>query len=369
MNKKLQKKIFGFVFGMWMALSFTTPVAAQWTVWQVGDSSPTTFAQLQLLTSQLLFQTTTATATTTTATASTTTAAATTASRLAQAVEYIQTAQRWIATVDQYTTILAGNIRRFTSLKGVLSTLEKQLGLSDDTLKALADVGEIIRGAFTIKNQFLSLITTRLAMIESLEARARNGIFNPSADLADLEEYLQYSIGREAAMRVATLSRLKETDALLERLNYELEKVRAERTAKQKELDMILQQLGMEGNLTTRPRVAGVDSDGNSTTVFDNTRQSLSPDAVQVLTIRKGQLEEQIQRLIEQEQKLVGEIQARYESIQEKYDSAYLKGRYWNSVINGWADFDVIKRDQLENLIDLYGNPPTPTGTPVPNGQ
>lgn len=350
MNKKLQKKLFGFFFGMWIALTLTAPVHAQFSVHINSDTSPTTFTMIQQMVAQLSAQSTIATATT--------------SSKLAQVAEYIKTAERWIQTVEHYSTQIIGDVRRFTSLKGVLSTVEKQLGLSDDTLKALADVGEIIRGAFTVKNQFLSLVRTRLSMIESLEMRARNGIFNPQADLQDLEDYLRYSIGKEAASRVATLNKLKEIDPLIERLNYEVEKVRAERAAKQKELDSINAQLGREGSLASRPRVAGVDQEGNSTTNFDSGRQSLSPDAISTLTARASSLEEQIQRLIEQEQKITAELQERYEEIQHNYDSAYLKGRYWSSVINGWSDFDVIKREELEKMIDLYGNQGT-TAPPV----
>jgi hypothetical protein len=372
-NKKLKTKLFGFFFGMWMAFTLTQPVTAQWTTWQVGDSSPTTFAQLNIIAAQLLTQNAQLTAQSAQLAtqnaqlaAQGTIATATTGSKIAQALEYIQTANRWIAQVEQYTNLITSNIRRFTSLKGILQTVEKQLGLSDDTLKALADVGEIIRGAFTLKNNFLSLVRTRLRMLESLEARARDGIFNPRADLEDLEEYLRYSIGREAATRVATLERLKETDVLLERLTYELGQVRAKRVAKQEELHNINIQLGREGSLATRPRVAGVDSEGSSTTVFDSSRQSLSAEAVQTLTLRAGQLEEQIESLIAREQELVNQIAERFEEIQGVYDSAYLKGNYWTSVMNGWKDFDIIQTEELENLVDIYGRTPSPAGTPLP---
>ena len=149
-----------------------------------------------------------------------------------------------------------------------------------------------------------------------------------------------------------------------ERLTYDLQKVRAERTAKQKELDGINEQLGRETSLQSRPRIATVDENGQSTTTFDNNRQSLSPDAVNTLTLRAGQLEEQIARLIEQEQKLVNEIQERYEAIQKNYTSAYLKGRYWDSVLKGYESFDQVKKRELENLIDTYGLA-TPSGTPI----
>lgn len=335
-----------FFFGMWMAFVLTQPVSAQFSVHINSDTSPTTFQIIQQMTQQIAMQTSIATDAK--------------ASKIGQIAEYVKTAQRWIETVNHYTNQIIGDIKRFTSLKGVLSTVEKQLGLSDDTLKALKDIGDIIRGSFTLKNNFLSLIRTRLSMIESLERRARAGIFNPSADLEDLEEYLRYSIGREAGATLATREKLAQSDPLIERLTYELQKVRAERTAKQKELDGINEQLRSEGALASRPRVVGVDDNGQSTTVFDESRRSLSPEAVQTLTLRAGQLEEQIARLVEQEQKLLDEIQQRYESIQKYYDSAYLKGRYWNSVIQGWNDFETVKKREIENMIDTYGNTTPP---------
>jgi hypothetical protein len=107
-----------------------------------------------------------------------------------------------------------------------------------------------------------------------------------------------------------------------------------------------------------------VDDNGQSTTTFDNNRQSLSPDAINTLTLRAGQLEQQIQGLIEREQKLVDEIQARYEELQTNYTSAYLKGRYWNSVLTGYSRLDEVKKREMENMIDTYGTV-NPTGTPI----
>lgn len=350
MKNKIMKKLMCVFFGIWIGCVLTQPAQAQFSVNINSDTSPTTFTMIQQMAAQLSAQTTTA--------------SATTGSKIAQALEYVQTAQRWVQTVEHYTTQIIGDIKRFTSLKGILTTVEKQLGLSDDTLKALADIGEIIRGAFTLKNSFLSLVRTRLSMIENLEHRARNGIFNPSADLQDLEEYLRYSIGREAGATLATREKLSQSDPLLERLTYELEKVRAERTAKQKELDGVNQQLGREGALSNRPRIAGVDDNGQSTTTFDGSRQSLSPEAVTALTIRAGDLEKQIADLIVQEQRLVNEIQERYEEMQKRYDSAYLKGRYWNSVLQGWNNFSEVQKRETENMIDGYGAP-APSDTPA----
>lgn len=352
MNRNLTKKIMSVFFGMWVSFVVTQPLTAQWTVAVLSDTSATTFAQLANQTKQIALQTENLFDSKTMS--------------FKTVAEYIKQAERWLQTVEHFTNSIIGDIKRFTSLKGILGTVEKQLGLSDDTLKALRDIGDIIRGAFTLKNNFISLIRTRLSMIESLEARARKGIFNPSQDLKDLEEYLRYSIGREAAVTLATRQKLAEIDPLIERLTYELQKIRAERAAKQKELDSINQQLGRESSLQAQSRTAGVDENGNSTTVFDESRQSLSPEAVQTLTLRAGQIESQIADLDKQEQKLLAEIQERYESLQKKFESAYLKGRYWNSVLQGWQDLEVVKKKEIEKMIDTYGTnqSTTPVSTP-----
>ena len=346
---KGRKNLFCLFLGMWLAFSITQPVQAQWAVSVVNDTSPTTFQMLQQMAQQLAAQTSIS--------------VDAKASKLAQVAEYIKTAQRWVETVNFWSNQILGDIRRFTSLKGILSTVESQLGLSDDALKALRDVGEIIRGAFTLKNSFLSLVRTRLQMIESLERRARQGIFNPQADLQDLEDYLRYSIGKQAGATLASRQRLSEIDPLIERLTYDLQKVRAERAAKQKELDGINQQLGRENSLSSRPRVVTVDQNGNSNSTPGDNRTSLSPEAVQTLTLRAGQLEAQIQELSKRETELINEIQARYEAMQKNYTSAYLQGRYWQSVLQGWDKFEEVKRREIENLIDTYEA--TPNSTPI----
>ena len=130
-----------FFFGMWMTFVITQPVTAQFTVNINSDTSPTTFTMIQQMAHQLAMQTSIA--------------ADTKEGKIHTLLEYVKTAQRWVQTVEFYTTQIVGDIKRFTSLKGILSTVERQLGLSDDTLKALRDIGEIIRGAFTLKNSFL----------------------------------------------------------------------------------------------------------------------------------------------------------------------------------------------------------------------
>jgi DNA repair exonuclease SbcCD ATPase subunit len=339
-----------FLLAGWMSPQTAN---AQWTVHINSDTSPTTIAQVTSL-STLVGNATTQT------TAQTTMVAQDQAGWLKQALEYVKTAERWMQTVRHYSDMVISNARRFTSLKGIMSFAEKNLGLSDDTLKALADIGDMIRGVFTLKNQFLSLVRTRLAMIQSLETRARNGIFDPQADLQDLEDYLQNSIGRNAQVTVATRAKLAEKDAELERWTYELEKLRALRTAKQKELDEINNKLGRESQLSRNTRQTGANEDGSATVIYgEGERVSLSSDAVATLTIRAGQLESQIQEMVKQEQELLDKIQARYKEYHARYDATYYTAVQWRSTMEGWNKFSQVKQQEMKKMIDHYGE-----GTP-----
>jgi hypothetical protein len=326
--------------GMWMAFIITTPIHAQFSVNVNSDTSPTTFQMIQQMAQQLVAQTSIATDAK--------------ASKLEQILEYAKQAQRWISTVEHYSTMIINDIKKFTSLKGILQTVEKNLGLSDDTLKALSDIGQLIRASFTLKNNFMSLVRTRLQMIESLERRARQGIFSPSQDLDDLEEYLRYSIGRQAGATLATRRKLAETDTVLEQLTYDLQQVRAERAAVEKELKDLNAKLEQENSLSSNPRATAVDNNGSSTTTF-NGRNSQSPEAITTMTIRKGQLEEQLIKLKEREQQIIEKIRNRYIIMQANYDGMYTKGKYWSTVLEGWNAFEHVKTEELERMIDTYG--------------
>ena len=102
-------------FGMWMSFIITQPITAQWTVAVVSDTSATTFTQLANQTKQIALQTNQLFDQKTMS--------------LKTVAEYIKQAERWLQTVEYFTNSIIGDIKRFTSLKGILTTVEKQLGL------------------------------------------------------------------------------------------------------------------------------------------------------------------------------------------------------------------------------------------------
>lgn len=345
--KRKQISIFGqIILGWIIGFLVAQPMFAQWTVAVVSDTSPTTIAQIQNQAQQITLQSSIA--------------VDSKQSRIQDYLEYVKTAARWLETVEHYSQVVISNARRFTSLKGIMGFVEQELGLSTDTLKALADIGELIRSVYTLKNQFLSLIRTRLVMIQNLERRAREGIFNPSADLQDLEDYLQNSIGRNAAATVATREKLAEYDDELELWTTQLQEVRAELAAKQKELKDIQQQLQNETGLSTDPRTTGANEDGSPTTTASG-RNSISSDGVSTLTIRAGQLEQQIAELKKREAELIDKIKQRYEEHHARFDNSYYTAKRWKATLDGWQVFSDTKKQEIINMIDHYGEGGTVT--------
>jgi hypothetical protein len=340
--------ILGQIFlGLMIGFLVVQPVSAQWTVAVLSDTSPTTLAQIQNQATQIGLQTNIA--------------VDSKQSRIQDYIEYVKTAARWIETVQHYSDVVISNARRFTSLKGIMGFVEQELGLSTDTLKALADVGELIRGVYSLKNQFLSLIRTRLVMIQNLERRAREGIFNPSADLQDLEDYLQNSIGRSAAATVATREKLAEYDDELELWTTQLQEVRAELAAAQKELTKVIEQLQNESNLSTDPRQTGANEDGSPTQTNNGGRNSLSADSVATLTIQRGQLDQKIADLKKREAELMDKIKQRYQEHHARFDKSYYTAKQWKMTLDGWQVFSDTKKQEIINIIDHYGEGGTVT--------
>ena len=335
--------VIGFLVAQPMFAQFGGPVAV------VSDTAPTTITQIQNQATQIAIQGNIA--------------ADSKQSRIQDYLEYVKEAERWMQTVQHYSDLVVSNVRRFTSLKGIMGFVEQELGLSTDTLKALADIGELIRSVHTLKNQFLSLIRTRLTMIANLERRAREGIFNPSADLQDLEDYLQNSIGRSAAATVATREKLAEYDDELELWTTQLQEIRAELAVKYKELKSVQEKLQSESGLSTNPRQTGANEDGSPTQTTGG-RNSMSADGVATLTIRAGQLEQQISDLKKRESELLDKIKQRYEEHHARFDNSYYTAKQWKATLDGWQVFSDTKKQEIINIIDHYGEGGTVTVDP-----
>lgn len=346
MSRRIPGRLAQTVIGLVVGMILAQPVAAI-PVTKVGDTSVTsikgiiestkqTVAQVKLVSTQDI-------------------------SLARQIAEYAKVANRWVTTVNHYTREIVENVRQFTTLKGILGMVEQQLGLDDDTLKALADIGEAIRGVITLKNNFESLVRTRLIMLQNIERRARSGIFDPSADLQDLEEYLKGSVGLSAQNTIASRARLAQFDNELERWTYDLGRLRARKAAIEAELKTVKDGLDAEVKKKYGARDVAADDQGNRVILRpDGTRVSASAEAFTNLTMRRNLLEQQLLAVETEINKLIGLITERYKTYHMIFDESKITAENWLQAQESWDRFGALKDKALDKTIDNYGKPQPP---------
>ncbi len=127
----------------------------------------------------------------------------------------VEEINRWVQQVQQYTQMYQRAVEQLTTMRGVLSLVDKQLGRDLQLAVFVSSVGKIIRGSLKLRRDLEAMLTYRIAYIKNIDDRLRAGIFNPSADVQDLENYLKYSIGRHPQDTVARMEKLTSRDTEL----------------------------------------------------------------------------------------------------------------------------------------------------------
>lgn len=140
-----------------------------------------------------------------------------------------------IADALRHVKIMDNAIKQYSTLKGVLGKAEELVTNQFISKQTMADIGRTVRGSLQLKDQIQAIATTRLTMLKSMDDRLRRGIFDPEADLRDLEDYLRTSIGRSSQDSIAELDRLCKIDPTLERLVSEWRKAQRDRALTQKD--------------------------------------------------------------------------------------------------------------------------------------
>jgi len=133
-----------------------------------------------------------------------------------QVQKKIEEATRWLETVKHYATIVDKTIQQLSTMQGVLRTVDEQLARNVRLVRLISSVGQIVRGSYQLERQLEGMIRYRISMLKSIDDRLRAGIFNPEADLNDLENYLKYTMGRSAQDTVARLDKQARNDSQLE---------------------------------------------------------------------------------------------------------------------------------------------------------
>lgn len=165
-----------------------------------------------------------------------------------QVQKKLEEATRWIETVKHYTTMVDKAIQQLSTLQGVLHTVDEELARNVRLARLLASVGQIVRGSYQLKRQLEGMVTYRIAMLKNIDDRLRNGIFNPEADLNDLENYFKYTIGRSSQDTVARLDKQARNDSQLESWCVRLAQVRNELIMATKTLVQAVEQLDAESS-------------------------------------------------------------------------------------------------------------------------
>jgi chromosome segregation ATPase len=132
-----------------------------------------------------------------------------------QVAKKVEEANRWI---KHYTNL----VQQLTTLGGVLKAADDLVAKQKNAITTMSNIGRTVRASFQLKDQLEAIITTRLDMIKRIDDRLRNGIFDPEADLRDLDEYLKNSIGRSSQDTIANRERLARMDNQLELWQREL---------------------------------------------------------------------------------------------------------------------------------------------------
>lgn len=132
-----------------------------------------------------------------------------------QIKDSIERAKEWIEKIKQYEEMYDKAVKQWTTMKGVLRTVDETLAKHKDIALLTMDIGEIIRGSFRLKRELEAMVKYRIKALKSIDDRLARGIFDPEADLRDFEEYLQYSIGRSSRQTVAQMVRTASKDQQL----------------------------------------------------------------------------------------------------------------------------------------------------------
>src|SRR5215813_6890721 len=126
--------------------------------------------------------------------------------------QYALQVKKRIEEAERYMTMFDNAVKRLTTLRGVLEQAEELVAKQRNAITTMSNIGRTVRASYELKDQLETLVTTRLQMLRSIDDRLRRGIFDPEADMRDIDEYLRTSIGRTSQDTLANRERLSRMD-------------------------------------------------------------------------------------------------------------------------------------------------------------
>lgn len=141
--------------------------------------------------------------------------------RMAQDLaHWAETVQHYAQEIQHYQQMFDKAVQQVTSLNGILTTVDETLARNKALIGTISSVGRTIRNMYQLEQQIYGMVTSRIRAVQSVWTRMKEGIFDPTQNLRDLEEYLKYSIGKPSEERVARIELLANQDAEFEQYMY-----------------------------------------------------------------------------------------------------------------------------------------------------
>ncbi|MGH9838019.1 MAG: hypothetical protein ACREEM_04470 [Blastocatellia bacterium] len=153
---------------------------------------------------------------------------------------------RWLETVRQYQEMYTKAVEQATTLRGVLQTVDKTLFKNKQMALLANDIGKIIGDSQKLRRRLEGMVRYQIRSLKSIDDRLSNGIFDPDADLRDLQNYLLYTMGRDARQTVDQMMRTARADAQLAAWNDQKAKLEYEKSTLSAKLDELYKMLNRE---------------------------------------------------------------------------------------------------------------------------
>jgi chromosome segregation ATPase len=160
--------------------------------------------------------------------------------------QYALQVKKRVEEAQRYMQMFDNAVKQLTTLKGVLEQAEDLVAKQRNAITTMANIGRTVRASYQLKDQLEAIVKTRLRMLRSIDDRLRRGVFDPEADLRDLDEYLRTSIGRSSQDTIANRERLARMDNELEKWQTDFQKANAQLAEVQKKRKDALALLDIE---------------------------------------------------------------------------------------------------------------------------
>ena len=235
----------------------------------------------------------------------------------------------WVQQLQDNITKIEYMIKQWTTMKDVLFNAEKLVAHNTTWAATMASIGNSIRGIYRLKSSLLSLVRYRVRALISIRNRLKNGLFDPAADLEDLEEYLRDGLGRSSAARIATFNRVASHNVRIQTLYERWSEKCAVRAGLEKEL----------AELKERHEAA--------------VRKGDAPDAISSLEFQIQQVEHKLIEINKQIEELWAELVESLKALQARLENREKKAKQVASQKVAGEKFFDIKDEFIDRLEDF----------------